>query len=41
MTQENKAAAIEALTHMTAYGKAKKIMVGTEPRGTTSRCSPR
>lgn len=33
LTQENKAAAIEALTHMTAYGKTKKIMVGAEPRG--------
>lgn len=33
LTQENKAAAIEALTHMTAYGQTKKIMVGAEPRG--------
>lgn len=33
LTQDNKAAAIEALTHMTAYGKTKKIMVGAEPRG--------
>jgi sugar phosphate isomerase/epimerase len=33
LTQENKAAAIEALTRMTAYGKTKKIMVGAEPRG--------
>jgi len=33
LTQENKAAAIDALTHMTAYGKTKKIMVGAEPRG--------
>jgi sugar phosphate isomerase/epimerase len=33
LTQENKAAAIEALTHMTAYGQRKKIMVGAEPRG--------
>jgi hypothetical protein len=33
LTQENKAAAIEALMRMAAYGKAKKIMVGAEPRG--------
>ena len=33
LTQENKAAAVEALTLMTAYGKTKKIMVGAEPRG--------
>ena len=33
LTQENKAAAIEALTHMTAYGQTKKITVGAEPRG--------
>jgi len=33
LTQENKAAAIEALTHMTAYGTTKKILVGAEPRG--------
>ncbi len=33
LTQENKAAAIETLSRMTAYGKTKKIMVGAEPRG--------
>lgn len=33
LTQENKAAAIDALTRMTAYAKTKKIMVGAEPRG--------
>ena len=33
LTQENKAAAIAALTHMTAYGQTKRIMVGAEPRG--------
>ena len=33
LTQENKAAAVEALTRMTAYGRARKIMVGAEPRG--------
>ena len=33
LTQENKAAAIETLTHMTAYGRTKKIRVGAEPRG--------
>ena len=33
LTQENKAAAIAALTHMTAYGQTKKILVGAEPRG--------
>jgi sugar phosphate isomerase/epimerase len=33
LTQENKAAAIEALKRMTAYAATKKIMVGAEPRG--------
>lgn len=33
LTQENKAAAIETLKHMTDYGKTRKIMVGAEPRG--------
>jgi sugar phosphate isomerase/epimerase len=33
LTQENKAAAIEALTRMTAYARTRKIMVGAEPRG--------
>ena len=33
LTQENKAAAIETLTRMTAYAKTKKMMVGAEPRG--------
>ena len=33
LTQENKAAAIETLTRMTAYAKTKNIMVGAEPRG--------
>jgi sugar phosphate isomerase/epimerase len=33
LTQENKAAAIETLTRMTAYAKTRKVMVGAEPRG--------
>ena len=33
LTQENKAAAIETLKRMAAYGKTKNIMVGAEPRG--------
>jgi hypothetical protein len=33
LTQENKAAAIEALTRMTAYAKTRKVMVGAEPQG--------
>ena len=33
LTQENKAAAIETLTRMTAYARTRKIMVGAEPRG--------
>lgn len=33
LTPENKAAAIETLSYMTAYGKSKNIMVGAEPRG--------
>ena len=33
LTQENKAAAIDSLTRMTAYAKSKKMMVGAEPRG--------
>ena len=33
LTQQNKTAAIEALTRMTTYGKSRKIMVGAEPRG--------
>jgi sugar phosphate isomerase/epimerase len=33
LTQENKAAAIQTLQYMTAYGKSKNIMVGAEPRG--------
>jgi len=33
LTQENKNAAIEALTRMTAYARTRKIMVGAEPRG--------
>jgi sugar phosphate isomerase/epimerase len=32
LTEENKAAAIETLKYMTAYGKTKGIMVGAEPR---------
>jgi len=32
LTQENKATAIEVLSRMTAYAKAKNIMVGAEPR---------
>lgn len=32
-TPENKAIAIEALKHIGAYGKAKKVMVAMEPRG--------
>jgi sugar phosphate isomerase/epimerase len=33
LTQENKAAAMETLTRMTAYAKSKEVMVGAEPRG--------
>jgi sugar phosphate isomerase/epimerase len=33
LTQENKAAAIETLTRMTAYAKTRNVMVGAEPRG--------
>jgi sugar phosphate isomerase/epimerase len=33
LSQENKQAAIEALSLMTAYGKTRNIMVGAEPRG--------
>ena len=33
LTPENKAAAIETLRRMTAYGTTKNIMVGAEPRG--------
>ena len=33
LTQDNKAAAIDTLRRMTAYGKTKNIMVGAEPRG--------
>jgi sugar phosphate isomerase/epimerase len=33
LTQENKAAAIETLTRMTAYATTRKMMVGAEPRG--------
>jgi hypothetical protein len=33
LTQENKAAAIEALKRMTTYAATRKIMVGAEPRG--------
>lgn len=33
LTQDNKAAAIEALTRMTTYAKTRKILVGAEPRG--------